>query len=306
MRQAQRRSPRGLGRRLSAVTATGAVLSGVCLAVIVGGAAPAGAACTPGTSASQSYGKSGSNYTATSTTCSTVPGGSQQTAYDPNAQICVYVSPPANQDPVYNTAKPPAGAAPGGQNMNELCGRAADVYAALGTADPSTMCQCTMIYGVWVNRPAPSPRQIAQTLVAQLGLTRPQIHTSPSAASHLLVGLPTWLWIDGNTADRHVTDPTGQVAIDARQSVAWSTDEGALPCSSAGTPYVAGRSDPKAASPDCGWTFRRAGGHTITADVRWTVTFSVGGAVQGQLAPTTWTLTQPVQVDEVQTVNGAG
>ncbi|PZS33329.1 MAG: hypothetical protein DLM59_06610 [Pseudonocardiales bacterium] len=297
--------PQRLARRLAVIGATSALGSALGLTAVIVGAGPAMAGCTPGSSGSQSDHPNGSSYQAGTTTCPQQLQNTHPAAYDPNAQICVYVTPPTSQDPVYNTATAPAGAKPGGANMNELCGRAADVNAALGTADPSTMCQCLMIYGVWVNRPPPSPRQIAQSLISRLNLGKPQIHTNPDAAHHLVVSLPTWLWIDGQTGHQHAADPTGRVTIDARQTVAWSTDEGTGPCSGPGTPYVAGKSDPSAI-PDCGWTFRQAGQHTITADATWTVSFSVGGVVQGQLAPTRWTLTQPVLVDEIQTVNNGG
>ncbi|MEP6696819.1 MAG: hypothetical protein ABJA34_08065 [Pseudonocardiales bacterium] len=231
------------------------------------------------------------------------PGGSSSVAYDPNAQICVYVTPPANQDPVYNTAKPPTGAKPGGQNMNELCGRAADVNAALGTSDPSTMCRCTMIYGVWVNNPPPSPAQIARDLFASLKLSKPNIHTSPDASHHLIVSLPTWLWIDGATSDQHAS--RDGISITAKQTVDWSVDGSAVPCQGAGTPYQPGVSDPSAASPTCGYRFPGAGNHTITAQVTWTGSYTVGGGPPTTIdTPIAWTVSKPVVLDEVQTVNG--
>ena len=233
--------------------------------------------------------------------------GARPAAYDPHAWTCVYLTPPANQDSIYAVAAPPAGqTSADGRSMNQFCSQAWVVAKGAGLADPLAACPanltCVVNYGIWVRNATPSPAVVARTLFASLGLARPQIHTSPDASHHLLVSLPTWLWIDGKTADQSVT--RNGITVTAHLTVAWSTDEGSVSCTTAGTPYVSGSSDPRAASPDCGHTFVSGGGHAITARVNWAGSFSVNGGAPTPIAtPIAWTVVRPVTVDEVQTVN---
>jgi hypothetical protein len=239
-------------------------------------------------------------------------GVTRPVVLDPNEEICVTYTPPANQDPVYSVAKPPAGqTAADGHNSNIVCAPRYKIQAAMAAGgDIGQNCLntndgkgCGVQYGVWTPNAAAAARQVALDLLAELNLTKPQINTSPDAAHHLVVGLPTWLWLDGKTKDQ--TASRGPITIHAHMTADWSTDEGQVSCTGAGTPYVAGTSDPRAASPDCGYTFRRANpNHTITAQVTWVVTYTVGAGAPQQLPVSYWTVVKNVAVDEVQAVNG--
>ncbi len=236
-------------------------------------------------------------------------GGAAPVVYDPHAYTCVFVDPHADATG-YHVATAPAGqTAAEGRSMDQFCSEAWVVNKAAGMADPMAACTnanvaCGITYGVWVKNATPSPAQIAAAAFAEMGLDKPNIHTSPDAARRLVVHLPTWLWVDGKRGDQQQT--TGAITITAKQSVVWSTDEGSVPCSGPGTPYVPGKSDPKAASPDCGASFTKAGSAKwIKAVVTWRGSFTVGGGAPVAIpTPITFTVTKPVAVDEVQTVNG--
>lgn len=291
------------GRRLNAVAATLFLMAGMLVVLL---AADTGAAVADGceSSGSANLDRGSSSYNVgqncPGSTGSPGKSGGRATAVnlDPNREVC-FTRP--SKGGVYNVAEPPAGqtAATGG-SVDRFCGKASEIAAMQASADPLDACtgSCGAQYGTWVENSAPTPEEVATSLLASLNLTAPKIHTNPEADRHLLVAWPTWLWIDGDNSTQTASD--GPISITARQSVKWSTDQGPVPCTGPGTPYVPGRSDPKKPSPDCGFTFTTPGSHSITAAVTWAVT--VGGAAV-TLPATVFTVTRPVQVDEVQTVN---
>jgi hypothetical protein len=135
-----------------------------------------------------------------------------------------------------------------------------------------------------------TPAEIAQLARSQLRLPAPDIVASP--ASDQLVNLPTWLWLSSEWEPISATASVPGVsvtAIAAPISVTWSMgDGGTVTCHGPGSPFPAG-SDPKSASPDCGYTYRtssagqRSEAFDVTATVTWTVTWS--GAGQGGVFP---------------------
>lgn len=292
--------------QLGAAVAAGLLMAGMLVAVLWAspGVAIADGCSTTGTAVinplTGSYGvgqhcpgSSGSPGTSTS-------GQGTSANLDPNREVCFYRA--SSGEAPYHVAEPPPGqTAADGRSMDRYCGKASEIAAMQAAADPMSVCSapCSGQYGVWgPNTLPPTPEEIATSLLASLDLTAPKIHTNPDKDRHLVVELPTWLWIDGDNSTQTASD--GPISITARQTVRWSTDEGAVPCTGSGTPYVKGRSDPQKPSPDCGWTFSSPGAHNITAVVTWTVTVA-GAAVT--LPPSVFNVTQPVQVDEVQTVN---
>jgi hypothetical protein len=79
-------------------------------------------------------------------------------------------------------------------------------------------------------------------------------------------------------------------------AVVWSmVDGGMVTCTRPGTPVPAG-ADPKTASPDCGYTYHHrsldepSGRFTVTATVRWDVTWTGAGQTGASPGPTTSTL----------------
>lgn len=229
------------------------------------------------------------------------PGSSTSVNLDPNREVCFYRP---SKGGVYSTADAPAGqSAADGQSMDKYCGKASEIGAMQGAGDPMSVCSapCSGQYGVWVkNGTAPTPQEVATALLATLDLSAPTvIHTNPDADRHLVVRVPTWLWIDGNDAVKTASD--GPISIAARPTLKWTTSEGTVPCSVPGTPYEPGKSDPNSPSPDCGWTFMTAGADTITVTVTWTIT--VTGAPGVTFPPSVFSLQRDVRVDEIQTVN---
>lgn len=234
-------------------------------------------------------------------------GSSKGVAYDPNARVCIYTT-------VYNTspyriAQPPAGqTAADGHSVTEICGPASSIRNATGS-DPMANCSaCGAVFGIWAKNPTPSPAQIAQAAFANLGLQRPDIHTNPDTSDssrHLVVGLPTWLWIDGKKDGYSVVQQG--IKIIAHQKVAWYADGAQISAAecgdSAGVAYVPGTTDPRA-KPPCGHTFNGAGAHSLKAVVTWTGSF-VGGGTSGPIAGPAimFTTVKAVNVEEVQTVN---
>jgi hypothetical protein len=103
----------------------------------------------------------------------------------------------------------------------------------------------------------------------------------PEAVS--LIGLPTWLWIDG--ADAHSWGPitrtasAGGVTVTATAKVdrvVWDMGDGnTVTCRNKGTVWsrALGAGD----SPTCGYRYTRRGPRTITATTFWEVDWSGAG-----------------------------
>lgn len=153
----------------------------------------------------------------------------------------------------------------------------------------------------------PTPAELAQRAVSQLHLPNPVIATSP--ADDQVVNVPTWLWLASTSwspvsASASVPGMT-VTATAVPQSVTWSMGNGdAVTCQGPGTPYVPG-SDPKSASPDCGYTYARSSfgqpgeQFTVTATVVWTVSWTGGG--QAGVVPGLNTTAQTgLRVTEIQ------
>jgi hypothetical protein len=168
---------------------------------------------------------------------------------------------------------------------------------------------------VWMpNRPGPgsglpSPAELARLAYEQLRLPTPQIRANPTGTQ--LVNLPTWLWVDrGSWADRTATASVPGVSVTATAkptSVTWSMGDGStLTCPGAGTPFAAG-GDPKAASPDCGHTYRASSQgrpnntFPVSVTVHWTVTWA-GAGQSGTFPDLTMTQSTTFAVAESQAV----
>jgi hypothetical protein len=287
-----------------------ALAVGVLLAL---GVAPAGADGDPNKGG---VSKDGDDVDLWSRTGQDIPGqpgagNSRSAAYDPNAYICRYVS-QVNSEGYEFVATPPAGSsASTGASMNEICGRAKDVLAALGQADPAgwfvNNCTagpegCGATYGVWVRNAQPSPAQLAQILRDRLAINPPQtLHTSPDS-DRLYVRFPTWFWFTGGSEAAPPPERIGPVEVRATPRFEWSTGEGNVTCPDSGTPYDAARYAANAESPTCGHTYQRPGRYTLTLTVTWTFTWYLNGVPQDDsvLAPTVYTVSQDIDVNEIQ------
>ncbi|KPM55465.1 ATP/GTP-binding protein [Frankia sp. R43] len=170
---------------------------------------------------------------------------------------------------------------------------------------------------VWLaDPPAPGPAVDPEALAAQardhLGLAGPAISMSP--VRDQLVRLPTWLWLD--TAGWNpvaATAAAGGVSVTAVArpvAVDWSMgDGGTVTCLGPGTPFPAG-ADPKSASPDCGYTYTHrsldepGGTFTLTATVRWDVTWAGAGQTGAFPGLTTYSTVQARVIDIPALVTG--
>jgi hypothetical protein len=151
---------------------------------------------------------------------------------------------------------------------------------------------------------------LAQVAVARLRLPGPVIRANPAGPQ--LVNLPTWLWVDrAGWAPRWATAAAPGVSVTATATparVVWSMGDGTtLTCTTAGTPFPAG-TDPMAASPDCGHTYRSSsqdspgGVFQVRATVFWAVSWA-GAGQRGRVDDLSTSTTTVFRVLESPVVN---
>lgn len=155
--------------------------------------------------------------------------------------------------------------------------------------------------------PPPSPEELARQAYNQLRLPSPSIAASPQGPQ--LVRLPTWLWIRDGWEPVSATASVPGVSVTATAKptkVAWSMGEGgSRTCDGPGTAYSSDR-NPRSASPDCGYTYRRASGgdgFAVSATVSWSVSWS-GAGQSGTFDGLSTTDSTTFVVEEVGAVNG--
>lgn len=158
----------------------------------------------------------------------------------------------------------------------------------------------------------PDPEQMARDLLANLDRKRPTVHVAPDPENGPgLVGLPVWLWTDpaafptaGNPLEAVDSEAGTTVRIEAYVTrIDWNMGNGeTVTCTTRGTPYTGGGGR----SPDCGYRgYPRSSGNgefTITATARWTVPWYVNGARGGTLTPEPLSLSDTIEIDELQVV----
>ncbi|MFC4866306.1 hypothetical protein [Streptomonospora arabica] len=155
---------------------------------------------------------------------------------------------------------------------------------------------------------AEAPIDVADDARDALELPQPGIAASPALGQPVLVQVPVWLWIDEETwspESAQAEVPGGSVSVTATPTSArWSMGDGTtVTCEGPGVPYVAGRHDPAAASPECGHTYTRAsmgepdGTYDLGVEVTWEVTWeSTDGG--GELDPLVTSAAAEVDVVE--------
>lgn len=149
----------------------------------------------------------------------------------------------------------------------------------------------------------------AELAVERLDLPPPDLGFSPPG--DLLVGLPTWLWVDtawdAASAVATVTDVTS--AVSARPlSVRWDLGDGtAIACEGPGTPYDAARPADAQAST-CSHVYQRSsaaqpdGSYAVTATVTYAITWEATTGESGDLGTVERSTTASRRVVEVQAV----
>ncbi|MGH3761027.1 hypothetical protein [Actinophytocola sp.] len=171
------------------------------------------------------------------------------------------------------------------------------------------LCSTTGVITNPVQVPSLTPADVARLARGQLGLPRPDLAASPATTQ--LVNLPTWLWLDSGWNDVTTTASVPGVSVTARahpRSVTWSMGDGAtVTCDGAGTPFRQS-TDPRSASPDCGYTYRRssagqpAGAFAVSATVHWSIRWS-GAGQSGTFPNLTTTSSTRFEVAESQALN---
>jgi hypothetical protein len=158
----------------------------------------------------------------------------------------------------------------------------------------------------------PSPAELAAVAHRQLRLPTPAIAANP--VGDQLVNLATWLWLSSGWGPVSATASVPGVSVTAvatPRSVVWSMGDGStVTCTGAGTPFRPG-TDPKAASPDCGHTYRVSSAgqpreaFRVAATVHWSVTWS-GAGQSGTFPDMTTTGEAAFRVAEAQALNTGG
>jgi hypothetical protein len=159
---------------------------------------------------------------------------------------------------------------------------------------------------------SPGPIALAAKAESKLALVKPVVDSSPAAGEAQVVQLPTWTWMPQGqwTAISAKASAAGKsVTVTATPAVitfSWG-DGTASTCQGPGTPYVAGASDPAAASPTCGHTYRVTSAgqpdqqFPVTATLSWRITWT-GGRQTGTLPDLTTATTVHWTVEQVQSV----
>ncbi|MEU4889512.1 MULTISPECIES: hypothetical protein [Streptomyces] len=152
---------------------------------------------------------------------------------------------------------------------------------------------------------------VVQRAVERLELPRPVIRTSPDEDLVQVVHVPTWLWVDrsawGPVSVSAAVDGVEVTATAKPRKSVWLMGDGrTVICQGPGTPYSAAHS-PRASSPDCGHTYRRAslsapgGAYTVSVQVTWDVEWH-GAGQSGVVPGLVIAAERPLVVDEVQAV----
>jgi len=138
------------------------------------------------------------------------------------------------------------------------------------------------------------------------------MNPDPAVSRDLLVGLPTWLWVDpGDLGTEKAEVIAGSVKVIGTVTatdVVWDTGDGqSFRCNGPGTPWTPGATPGPQA---CTHTYTKSSATTptgtfkITATITWSGTYTVTGAPGGgPLGPITETSSTTVRVAEGQAIN---
>jgi hypothetical protein len=157
----------------------------------------------------------------------------------------------------------------------------------------------------------PSAAVVALQASQQVPLVVPRPQTSPPPGSELLVGLPTWLWIDPAawqpfTATASVPGVSVTVTATPRHVVWQMGNADEVTCTGPGTPWdPAGGDDQRT---DCSYTYQWVSAHDpdgvyhASATVIWAVTWAASTGETGTLADASRTAALDLTVTERQAV----
>lgn len=166
-------------------------------------------------------------------------------------------------------------------------------------------------YSVWIADV--DPAVLAAEAKKELPLPRPAVATSPEAGGDQLVGVPTWLWIEGGWAPASATASLPGVSVTVTavpESVTWDMGDGSkVVCRGPGTPYDDARKNDEQKT-DCSHTYRRSSAgqpgdrYPVAATLSWRVSWSASGVPGGgSLGAVTRTTRFGLRVAEAQALN---
>lgn len=143
--------------------------------------------------------------------------------------------------------------------------------------------------------------ELAQRALASFKSPIPAPAFAPTTS---VVGVQTWLWLDGGWSSRSATAavPGLSATVSAEPtSVVWNMGDGdQTVCDGPGTPWNPNNPD---GTTDCSYTYPVAGHFTATVTVYYRTTWSASDGTAGQLGVITGRTAVPVTVDEIQAVN---
>lgn len=157
------------------------------------------------------------------------------------------------------------------------------------------------------------PASLAQQARESLPLPSPDVHTSPDASGDQLVGVPTWLWVEGAWSTQSATAAVPGVSVTVTAtpvSVVWTMgDGGRVVCNGPGTRYdTSKRADEQ--SSECSYTYTRSsarqpgGAYPVSVTLIWRVSWAASGvAGGGELGNVTRTTALRLRVAEAQALN---
>lgn len=157
--------------------------------------------------------------------------------------------------------------------------------------------------------PPPDPRVLARQAVTamQLKAVNIGIVPEPRPGSIGIIGLPTWMWVEGAAENtwgpitRTASAGGFTVRATARvKKVVWDMGDGTqVVCFTKGTPYADfyGRQS----SPGCGHTYTRQGSYAVTATSYWSVTWA--GVGESGVIPLDLSRTTNITMGESQVIN---
>ncbi|WP_185749100.1 PKD domain-containing protein [Humibacillus xanthopallidus] len=157
--------------------------------------------------------------------------------------------------------------------------------------------------------PPPDPRVLARQAVTamQLKAVTIGIVPEPRPGSVGIIGLPTWMWVDGPAENTWGpitrTASAGGFTVRATakvKKIVWDMGDGTqVVCLTKGTPYA--DSFGRQSSPDCGHTYTRQGSYAVTATSYWSVTWT--GVGESGVIPLDLSRTTNITMGEAQVIN---
>ena len=157
----------------------------------------------------------------------------------------------------------------------------------------------------------PSAEVLALQASQQVPLVVPRPQTAPPPGGELLVGLPTWLWIEpaawqSFTATATVPGISVTVTATPRYVVWQMGNDEEITCTGPGTPWDPAGDDGQ--RTDCSYTYQWVSAHEpdgvyhASATITWAVTWTASTGETGTLADASRTATLDLAVTERQAV----